>query len=179
MKIFRNALLALCAYGLSGCMIATNDAAIDNSPATIADISNYAIKRAETRPSVSFGLPSRFSPLPEGPMVEAVFLSFSSPSGSTIDVFLESRILAEACQAQPCELLKHTGWNRVNPIEHIYPKGVLTLSPKFERRDIFANLRTAKERGQHSLRFVIKCNESESCIDARDSILRTVEIQRK
>lgn len=161
--------------GLMGCVTSNMADTSPDAVNLVAGNMTYTIGKTD-RQLVSFQLPSKYQPRPEGPMLDSYYRSFLSQLGSTIDVYLENIELKEACQAQPCSVFRHSSWQKINATEQVYPKGVLVISGKFERRDIFANLPLRKGRPALSLKFVVKCIEGESCTDARDSILRSVII---
>ena len=177
MKLLISLVLPL-SFGLMGC-VSSNMADTNREAVKTADAHmSYKIGPAD-RLMVIFQIPSKYQPLPEGPIIDSYFRSFASNKGSTIDVYLESVKLKKACQVKPCSVVQHSSWQKASPTEQIYPKGVFVSSEKFERRDIFANLPLHKGRPDFSLKFVVKCFEGESCTDARESILRTVEIIEK
>ena len=174
MKVPASVVLVL-ACGLFGCVTSKKaDTSLEAGKIVTGSMS-YTIGQSG-RPLVRFQLPSEYQPLPKGPMLDGYYRSFSNPLGSTIDVYLENVELKEACQVQPCRVARHSGWQKANPTEQVYPRGVLVVSDKFERRDIFANLPVRTGQAALSLKFVVKCIEGESCTDARDSILKSVKI---
>jgi hypothetical protein len=176
-KPMRTFLILLSGFIVVGCVASRDGDMAATVTEDTADAAPYLIAGSSGHISVNFRLPADFHPLPQGPVLDSGFRSFIADSGSTIDVYLDGGSKNQSCMGQSCKIIRHKGWQQADPVEFIYPKGVLTLSKNFQRRDFQANLNKERSQETFSLKFVLKCIEGDSCTAARKAILQTVSIK--